>query len=397
MSAIALEQLTKVFPNGAVAVDRLNLQIARGELLALVGPSGCGKTTTLRLIAGLETPTQGVIRLDGRDTRRLRPDQRDVALVFQRPALYPQLTVRDNLAFALRLRQPGFLRRLARRLFQPTAAHASKREIADRVTETARLLALDNLLDRRPAQLSGGQQQRVALGRALVRRPGVLLLDEPLSNLDAPLRAELRRELHLLHRQFPATMLYVTHDPQEALTLADRVAVLQAGRLQQVDRPETVYQCPANRFVAAFLGGPMNFFDGELVHEQGGLAFVMDSWRLLLPPDRSPPRGSPTAAVTLGLRAEDVEVKPTGGDPWASPGPLWTLEMRVVLIEPAGQGALVTLEANPGGLKMQGCHRGGKECKITEGEKVTVHSRLDRAHLFDRASGAALGCSSPIC
>jgi ABC-type sugar transport system ATPase subunit len=389
MAAIAFQELTKVYPNGVKAVEGLNLRVGGGELLVLVGPSGCGKTTILRLIAGLEMPTSGTLRFNGEDVGRLAPARRDVAMVFQRPALYPHLSVRENLAFALRLRQPGLLVRLLR----PTAA-ADAAEINERVAEAARLLGLEAVLDRRPAQLSGGQQQRVALGRALVRRPRVLLLDEPLSNLDTSLRGELRRELHLLHRRFPATMLYVTHDPQEALALGERVAVLKAGRLLQVDRPEALYQRPESTFVAQFVGGPMNFFDGVLVQDASGSAFILADWRLPLP---APP-GARWAvangqAVTLGLRAQDVVV---GGE--APPaGTWWTLEMRALLSEWTGPDALVTLESDAGGascLRMQGCQTCGKECKIRAGDTVTVRARLDRAYLFDRTTGAALGSES---
>jgi len=241
MVEVVLERVDKTYPGGVSAVSGLTLTIGSGEALTLVGPSGSGKTTTLRLIAGLEAPTRGLIRLAGRVINRVPPHQRDVGMVFQRPALYPHLTVRDNLAFGLSLRQGGWL-------FGPT--RAVRAEIARRVGELAGLLRIEDLLERRPAELSGGEQQRVALGRALVRRPSVLLLDEPFSGLDSGLRAEMRREMHLLRRQFPVTMIHVTHDQEEALALGDRVAVLDRGRLQQVTSPAELLAQASTRVVA---------------------------------------------------------------------------------------------------------------------------------------------------
>lgn len=235
MAEVALENLSKTFPGEVTAVADLDLCVADGEFLVLVGPSGCGKTTTLRLIAGLEDATGGTIRIGGRPVDRLPPRDRDVAMVFQSYALYPHLTVFDNMAFALRRRR------------------TPRKEIADRVAWAADLLGLEGLLGRRPSALSGGQRQRVALGRAIVRRPAVFLLDEPLANLDARLRADTRAELKRLHRKLAATMIYVTHDQEEAMTLGDRIAVMQGGRIQQCGSPLTVYDRPANRFVADFV------------------------------------------------------------------------------------------------------------------------------------------------
>jgi ABC-type sugar transport system ATPase subunit len=240
VAAIAIQSLTKTFPalewNGSSipAVDGLSLKVAGGELLALVGPSGCGKTTLLRLIAGLEEPTSGNIAIADQDLGGVPPERRDVAMVFQTLALYPHMTARGNLEFGLKLRK------------------TSAAEIAARVNETAQLLGITDCLARRPAELSGGQRQRVALGRALVRRPKVLLLDEPFANLDAPLRREMRRELRRLHRELKLTTILVTHDQAEALALGDRVAVMNAGRLEQVASPAELHSKPASAFVVAF-------------------------------------------------------------------------------------------------------------------------------------------------
>jgi multiple sugar transport system ATP-binding protein len=253
---IELDHITKTF-GSVCAVRNLSLEIRTGELTVLVGPSGCGKTTALRIIAGLERPTSGRVLLNGRDITHLSAQDRDVAMVFQRPALYPHLNVRKNLAFSLRLKQGQFWR-----------SRAQVEEETKRVKEVATLLQVDTLLDRRPAQLSGGQQQRVSLGRALVRQPGALLLDEPLSHLDFRLRAELRQELHLLQRRLRGTMLYVTHDPTEAMTIGDRAAVLDRGELLQFDVPTAVYQRPNHRRVAEFFGWPpMNLIDGSLTND----------------------------------------------------------------------------------------------------------------------------------
>jgi multiple sugar transport system ATP-binding protein len=269
MAEVTLEQLAKTYPGGVEAVRDVSLRVADGELLVVVGPSGSGKTTLLRLIAGLETPLHGIVRVGGQVVNNLPPHRRNVAMVFQRPALYPHLSVRENLGFGLALRQGGRWRR-----WLPGRCPVPMGDGEQQVANIARLLGLENLLERRPATLSAGQQQRVALGRALVRRPDVFLLDEPFSNLDAPLRQEMRRELHLLHRRLRATMIYVTHDQDEAVALADRIAVLDQGRIRQVDRPDVLWERPADRVVAAFLGWPaMNLPEGRLIRVEGRLVF----------------------------------------------------------------------------------------------------------------------------
>src|SRR5712691_8675605 len=250
MAAITLEHVTKEFAAGVVAVDDVNLTIEDGEFMVLVGPSGCGKSTLLRMIAGLEEITDGTISIGDRDVTELAPPERDIAMVFQNYALYPHMSVRQNLGFGLSVR------------------HTPKPEIRRRVEEVGTLLGLDALLDRKPAHLSGGQRQRVAMGRAIIREPVAFLMDEPLSNLDAKLRVGMRASLAQLHARLAATTIYVTHDQSEAMTLGDRVCVLRGGVLQQVDRPQVLYEHPANLFVAGFIGSPaMNLVEAELAKQ----------------------------------------------------------------------------------------------------------------------------------
>jgi len=260
MAALTLDNLTKHFPGGVRAVEGLSLTVRDGELVVLAGPSGCGKTTTLRLIAGLESPTAGRITLGGRPLDGVPPRGRDVAMVFQSPALYPHLSVAGNLGFGLKLRG------------------VAREEIRERVEWAAEMLGIGDLLARRPGELSGGQQQRVALGRAIVRKPKLFLFDEPLSDLDPALRAELRAEIRRLQARLGVTTLYVTHDQAEAMTLGQRIAVLRDGRLQQLAEPRTIYQKPANRFVAVMFGSPgMNLVEGRLESREGQIVFVAGS------------------------------------------------------------------------------------------------------------------------
>jgi len=314
MATLTLEHVTKTFPGNVRAVDDLSLDVAGGELLVLFGPSGCGKTTTLRLIAGLEDVTRGTISMDGRVINRLRPKDRDVAMVFQSRALFPHLSVAENLAFGLRMRRTG------------------KAEIARRVAEAADLLGIGPLLTRRPGELSGGEQQRVALGRAIVRRARLFLFDEPLANLDAPLRDQLRREIRRIHARLGITTVYVTHHQTEAMTLGQRIAVIRAGRLQQVADGMTLYERPANRFVAALIGTPaMNFFAGRIERRHGRLVFLTSQvlgnidgeslHRFSLPiPAVWTARVEPYVGrpITLGIRPEHIgaaDTAPTGDAP----------------------------------------------------------------------------------
>ncbi len=386
MAEVVLEHVTKVYPNGVQAVRDLSLKVAEGELVVLIGPSGCGKTTTLRLLAGLEQPSSGTISIGGRPMNALPPRDRDVAMVFQRSVLYPHLNVRRNLSFGLEMRnRSGWQSKLALRWLRPAAYARVQRQnqtLTEQVANAARLIRLDSIMDRLPGQLSGGEQQRVALGRALVRRPGVFLLDEPLSQLDGRLRAELRHELHLLQRQLRATMIYVTHDQAEAMTLADRVAVLDQGVVQQVDRPMAVYERPCNRFVAGFLGWPaMNFMEGQLLRTPAALHFVAPGWPpLAVPPGRTnswmPQAGKP---VVLGIRPEDIEL--------ATPVlNAVTLAMEVALVEPLGHAWLVTLRRNGQHWVARLTDRQG----INTEQTVEVRINMGHAHLFDRVTGSAL-------
>jgi multiple sugar transport system ATP-binding protein len=371
MALVALEKVGKTFPGGVTAAREVSLRVEDGELLALVGPSGSGKTTLLRLIAGLETPTTGTIRIGDRIVNALPPYRRDVAMVFQRPALYPHLSVRANLAFGLKLRRRGWRRWLP--------WDKGNTAIETRVQEAAQQLGLTDALERRPATLSGGQQQRVALGRALVRRPAVFLLDEPLSNLDAPLRLELRRELHLLHRRFRATMIHVTHDQDEAMALGERVAVLDQGVVRQVDRPQALYDRPCDRFVAGFLGWPpMNLLDGELRTVEDRLSFASRDMRLVCSsrPDWRSFAGRP---LTLGIRPENISLAEGPGEK--------RLSMEVRLVERLGPVQLVTLAAASWTVTA----RLAATPAIDEGATVFAAFDLTRAHLFDPATGRALG------
>lgn len=369
MAEIALHGLTKVFANGTRAVHDVSLRVADGEILVLVGPSGSGKTTLLRLIAGLETLTSGTIRIQGAVVNDLPPARRRVGMVFQRPALYPHLNVRANLEFGLRL-----------------SGTASRTEIDQRVAETAQLLGLQHVLERRPGTLSGGQQQRVALGRALIRRPPVILLDEPFSSLDGPLRSELRRELHLLQRRLGTTMIYVTHDQLEGLALADRLAVLEGGRLQQLDSPKRVFDFPNHRMVAAFLGWPpMNLVDGRLTQVEGQVSFEVDGRALPLPPGVATTLleriGRP---ICLGIRPQDVALSGLQG---AAESHAITLRLLVTLTESVGTGVLVSGRWGDQHLSAL-CVSSGTLPGV--GEEAEFIIALRRAHWFDGTDGRAL-------
>ncbi len=294
MAEVTLEDLTKEYPNGFKAVSDLDLEITDGEFLVMVGPSGCGKSTTLRMIAGLEDISEGVLKIGDRVVNDIHPKDRDIAMVFQNYALYPHMSVRSNMGFALKL------------------AKMPKKEINERVEEAARLLELTEQLDKRPGQLSGGQRQRVAMGRAIVRRPQVFLLDEPLSNLDAKLRVQMRAEITDLQHQLGVTTFYVTHDQVEAMTMADRVAVMNRGLLQQVDEPQQLYDHPNNLFVAAFIGSPsMTLLEGTLRETNGSIAMEIGSQTLAL--SREAYQRRPALAqwldkpVTIGMRPDDLQ------------------------------------------------------------------------------------------
>jgi multiple sugar transport system ATP-binding protein len=294
MAQIALEDVWKVFPDGTEAVRSLNLDIADGEFMVLVGPSGCGKTTALRMVAGLEVISRGKVVIGDRIVNELPPKERDIAMVFQNYALYPHMSVFDNMAFGLKLQK------------------VPRDEIDTRVRDAAHILGLGDLLKRKPAALSGGQRQRVAMGRAIVRHPQAFLMDEPLSNLDAKLRVQTRAEISRLQRELGVTTIYVTHDQVEAMTMGDRVAVLRKGVLQQVDDPQTLYEHPVNLFVAGFIGSPsMNLVEAELAMSDGGMVVELGSSRLSVPEDvlagRPALRDYADRTVVVGIRPEDME------------------------------------------------------------------------------------------
>jgi ABC-type sugar transport system ATPase subunit len=308
---VSFEHVRKDFGTTTVVQD-FDLQVADGELVVLVGGSGCGKSTILRMLAGLESVTSGTVRIDEREVTHLPPRERDVAMVFQDYALYPHLTARENISLGLRLRK------------------VPKAEIARRVHWAAEILELEPFLDRKPKQMSGGQRQRIAMGRAMVREPAVFLFDEPLSNLDAHLRGQMRHEIAQMQRRVGTTTLYVTHDQMEAMTLGDRLVVLDGGRILQVGRPIDVYRAPANRFVAGFIGTPhMNFLDGRLEREPDGLVFVSDALRIPLAARPSLDTAVESReAVTLGVRPENLALADASG-------PL-TLRGQLVLAEVLG-------------------------------------------------------------
>ena len=312
MAKVVMEKLNKHY--GEVkAVKDFDLDIPDKEFVVLVGPSGCGKTTTLRMVAGLEDITSGNIYIDERVVNHLPPKDRDIAMVFQNYALYPHMTVYQNMAFGLTLRK------------------FPKDEIQQRVKEAAEILNIGELLERKPKALSGGQRQRVAVGRAIVRKPKVFLFDEPLSNLDAKLRVQMRVELKKLHERLQTTIIYVTHDQVEAMTMGDRIVVMKDGLKQQVGAPLEVYFRPANKFVAGFIGSPaMNFLEGELFSEPGGLSFQAKGVKLRIPQDKAAQlKGYPEKRVTFGIRPEDLPEAPC-----AAPGE--TMDVVVEVLEPLG-------------------------------------------------------------
>jgi multiple sugar transport system ATP-binding protein len=320
MVRVVLENLEKVYPNGVRAITDFSLAVESGEMVALVGPSGCGKTTLLRIIAGLEGVTRGTITLGDRVVNHAAPKDRNVAMVFQNAALYPHLDAYDNLAFSLRLRR------------------VPRKAIRQRVLEAAALVGIEHLLDRRARELSGGEAQRVALGRAVVRRPDCFLFDEPLSSLDAPLRAQMRGELKRFHQRLGITALYVTHDQEEALTLGRRIVVLRGGRIQQIGEPLEVYCRPVNGFVAGFIGSPrMNFLAGTLVPGAEGLGFEAGPVRLPVPGWAAARlAGRAGQSVFLGVRPEAISARPLPDD---SPG---AVEGTIELVDPLGDRVDVT-------------------------------------------------------
>jgi len=352
VARVALDHITKRFDD-VVAVDDLTLEAHDEELLVLLGPSGCGKSTALRMIAGLEAPSDGTVRIGDRDVTDIEAKDRDVAMVFQSYALYPHMTVYRNIEFPLRAR------------------HVPATERGDLVAEAGRMLGISELMERKPGQLSGGQRQRVALARAIVRRPAAFLMDEPLSNLDAKLRVQTRAELVDLQRRFSATVVYVTHDQVEAMTMGHRIAILNQGVLQQVDAPQTVYERPANLFVARFIGTPpMNTIEGRLSGTADQLVFEAPGVNLALPaPLAHASAGASLQGAVLGVRPEDLRL---------GPGPVTA---KVILIESLGHERHIVARLDDGQTLI--VRQPGDETPPADGEVVTLHVTADSLHLFD--------------
>ena len=360
MATVRLEHVSKSFAK-VVAVEDISIEIEDKTFVALLGPSGCGKTTTLRLIAGLETLSEGNIYIGDRLVNDLSPRERNIAMVFQSYALYPHMSVFDNMAFPLRIRK------------------VPKEETKERVTDTAALLEIRDLLDRKPKQLSGGQRQRVALGRAIVRNPEVFLLDEPLSNLDAKLRVYMRAELKRLQRKLGVTTIYVTHDQVEALTMSDRIAVMNEGRLQQVDGPDELYNMPANTWVAGFIGSPpMNFFDCTLVVERqqaflgaSGFSLGIDTQLATVIREKAS-----SAELVMGARPEDITVTRGKGE----------ISAEIYVVEPVGESTIVDLRMGKHLAKA----RAPAGFKGEIGENVWVTIAREKIHIFDKKTDELL-------
>ena len=365
MAKVRLEGVRKIYQDGGhVAVHGVDLEVTDGEFVVLVGPSGCGKSTTLRMIAGLESITAGRVSIGDRLVNDIPPKERDIAMVFQNYALYPHMSVRENMAFALKLRR------------LPAA------EIDARVRRAAETLGLVDVLDRKPRQLSGGQRQRVAVGRAIVREPAVFLFDEPLSNLDAKLRVQTRREIAKLHRDLGATMIYVTHDQVEAMTLGDRIVVMNAGRVQQVDTPLALYDRPLNRFVAGFIGSPaMNFVEGTISSDEGR-SFVAGDGAFTLPlPSSIASAMQGHSRIVLGIRPENVGVGDRGG------GPSVGVPARVDLVEPLGNETFVHAAIGAHVMTVRYTSRD----LPSVGETLMLLLDPSNAHWFDAQNGERLG------
>jgi len=367
LASVGLTGVRKVYPGDIVAVHRSDLEIRDREFMVLVGPSGCGKTTTLRMIAGLEEITEGEIRIGDRVVNHILPRDRNIAMVFQNYAIYPHMTVYNNLAFGLRQRK------------------VAGREIDRRVRDAAKVLGIEELLGRRPKALSGGQRQRVAVGRAIVREPAVFLFDEPLSNLDARMRVEMRKEIKLLHRRLQTTIIYVTHDQVEAMTLGDRICVMNEGHIDQVGPPIEVYDRPRTRFVAGFIGTPsMNFIRGRLAVEDGRGVFVSDDFRLALPERFNPVLGANSdREVELGIRPEDLRRND-------SPSEVDTfIPGTVQIVEALGNEQLVYVSV---GAATVVC-RQDSHVRVTPGEEHAYVPAPDKMHLFDCDTGTRLAAS----
>ncbi|WP_426079058.1 ABC transporter ATP-binding protein [Janthinobacterium sp. PSPC3-1] len=364
MSGVKLEKVVKKYDNGVEVIHGIDLEIKKGEFVVFVGPSGCGKSTLMRMVAGLESITGGTISIEGQVVNDLPPRERDIAMVFQDYALYPHKSVFDNLGFGLKLR------------------NFPKAEIEQRVRAAAAILKIEHLLDRKPRALSGGQRQRVAMGRAIVRQARLFLFDEPLSNLDALLRSEMRTEIKKLHQRIGATTIYVTHDQVEAMTLAERIVVLSGGNIMQVGTPDQIYNEPVSKFVAGFTGSPpMNFLGAKVARGSDGQAeIVLGTARLALPPAAQAACGKLDGRqVEFGIRPEDITLDAAG--PASAP-----LTATVVVVEPLGAETLVIFQCQGGELTA----RLPPTFALAPGQQVTVHLDMEKFHLFDPQGGAVL-------
>ena len=358
MASISLKDVNKVYPNGVHAVIDFNMEIADQEFIIFVGPSGCGKTTTLRMIAGLEDITSGELRIDGKYMNDVEPKDRDIAMVFQNYALYPHLTVYDNMAFGLKLHK------------------VPRKEIDRAVREAARILDLTELLNRKPKALSGGQKQRVAMGRAIVRKPKVFLMDEPLSNLDAKLRVQMRAEIAKLHQRLGTTIIYVTHDQTEAMTLGTRIVVMKDGVVQQIDSPQNLYETPCNKFVAGFLGSPqMNFIDAVLTYRDGNL-----------PEEKAKPLIDGEwdgRSVILGIRPEDIFEKK---ESFAFGNQGFDFQVTCDVYELLGAEVFLYFELGSSAVTA----RVESDTRVRPGDKLTVSFDIDKIHIFDKDTEEAI-------
>lgn len=358
MAEVVLKNVSKIYDGGTKVVTDANFKVGDKEFVVLVGPSGCGKTTTLRMIAGLEEITSGEIYIDGKLVNNLPPKDRDIAMVFQNYALYPHMTVFENMAFGLKLKK------------------IDKKEISTRVNEAAKILDLENYINRKPKALSGGQRQRVAVGRAIVRKPKVFLFDEPLSNLDAKLRVQMRTEISKLHKQLGATIIYVTHDQTEAMTMGDKIVIIKDGIINQIDTPLNLYNKPANQFVAGFIGSPaMNFLDGSIIvkdevyyrSNSGTIQFKLDVTQSdLLKKHKD-------KEVILGIRPENIFVE-------GSTENGIQLEVKIDVVEPMGNEAFIYFELE----KTQFIARLRTYQDISHGSKVELYLQTDKIHFFDK-------------
>ena len=377
MASVTFEHVSKKYAGDVLAVNDLNLDIHDKEFLVLVGPSGCGKSTALRMIAGLEEISSGILRIGERVVNNVPPKDRDIAMVFQSYALYPHMSVYDNMAFGLRMRKT----------MPSGAAPGTSREAAikQRVEEVADIVGLRQYLNRKPRQLSGGQRQRVALGRAIVREPQVFLMDEPLSNLDAKLRVQTRAEISKLQRRLQTTMIYVTHDQTEAMTMGDRIAVMRDGILQQLDTPQNLYDHPTNMFVAGFIGSPsMNFFPSTLEQSGQELLIKGEGFQLKVPPQYRQALASQAGKpITFGLRPEDVaDVRME-----ANADPASVVPVTVDVVEPMGSEIYLYLVTTGG---QQFVARVDPMTKVQPGEKMQVTFDMSKMHAFDQTTQQTL-------